>query len=223
VIPISSVPSLHFLPGLKYLAEGLIFYAYSKHMDKHDRPYVCKIDGCNHRQGFTSNGDLLRHQQVVHKFDSGQHRLLFCDEPNCARGPKGGPDVGFSRKDNLADHIRRKHRQSSPASRVPARVEAANDTIQSEAEMESPQHTDGEPVMLLPRKRRRISGMGMNSENADRGDGEMIYLRNELTKMTQRVEELTKELKEAQKKNEEKTETLVGIIERLVQQSKQTT
>jgi hypothetical protein len=47
-----------------------------------------------------------------------------------------------------------------------------------------------------------------------------VDLRNELRKATQRVEELTKELKEVQKKYEEKTEVLVGIIERLTQQSK---
>ena len=62
--------------------------------------------------------------------------------------------------------------------------------------------------------------MGLSSQNADQGDGEEIYLRSELRKMTQRVEELTKELKEVHKKYEEKTETLVGIIERLTQQSK---
>jgi hypothetical protein len=62
--------------------------------------------------------------------------------------------------------------------------------------------------------------MGLSSENADRGNEEEVYLRNELRKATQRVEELTKELKEVHKKCEEKTEVLVGIIERLTQQSK---
>jgi seryl-tRNA synthetase len=79
---------------------------------------------------------------------------------------------------------------------------------------------DKEPVTSLQRKRRRISEMGLSSQNADQGDGEEIYLRSELRKMTQRVEELTKELKEVHRKYEEKTETLVGIIERLTQQSK---
>jgi hypothetical protein len=62
--------------------------------------------------------------------------------------------------------------------------------------------------------------MGLDSQNVDRGDGEEIYLRKELRMATQRIEELTKELKEVQKKCEEKTEVLVGIIERLTQQSK---
>jgi hypothetical protein len=79
---------------------------------------------------------------------------------------------------------------------------------------------DKEPVTSLQRKRRRISETGLSSQNADQGDEEKIYLRSELGRMTQRVEELTKELKEVQKKCDEKTEVLVGIIERLTQQSK---
>lgn len=79
---------------------------------------------------------------------------------------------------------------------------------------------DKEPVTSLQRKRRRISETGLSSQNADQGDEEKIYLRSELGRMTQRVEELTKELKEVQKRCDEKTEVLVGIIERLTQQSK---
>jgi hypothetical protein len=62
--------------------------------------------------------------------------------------------------------------------------------------------------------------MRLSCQNADHGDGEEMDLRSELRKATQRVEELTKELKEVQKKHEEKTEVLVGIIERLTQQPK---
>jgi hypothetical protein len=209
------------LPFAEYLAVELIFYASSKHMDKHERPYICTVSGCDHLQGFTSKGDLSRHQRIVHKLDSGQGSLWFCNEPNCARGPGGGPNAGFSRSDNLADHIRRRHGQSSTVSScVPRRVEIANDTILPGVRSETPRRVDRQPDTSLQRKRRRISGEGLSSQNADQGDGEEIYLRSELRKMTQRVEELTKELKEVQKKCEEKTEVLVGIIERLTQQSK---
>jgi hypothetical protein len=216
----------------------LILNASSKHMDKHERPYRCTIDGCDHAQGFTSKGDLSRHERIVHKLRSAQGSLLFCDEPDCARGPGGGTNAGFSRKDNLADHMLRKHGRTSTASScVLGRVGNANDTILPDVSLESLRRVDEEAVTSLQRKRRRISEIDLSSQNADRGDGEEIYLRselkrmgqverdmkNELTKMTQRVEELTKELKEAQKRHEEKTETLVGIIERLARQSKETT
>ena len=212
--------SLSPLPFTEYLAVELIFYASRKHMDKHERPYKCTVDGCDNSQGFTSKGDLSRHQRIVHKSDNGQGGLLFCNEPNCARGPSGGPNAGFSRSDNLADHIRRRHGQSSTVSSCVPRIEIANDTIPPGIRSESSRRVDKEPVTPLQGKRRRISEMELDSENADRGDGEEMYLRNELRKATQRVEELTKELKEVQKKHEEKTEVLVGIIERLTQQSK---
>lgn len=71
--------------------------------------------------------------------------------------------------------------------------------------------------------------MGLSSQDMDQGDGEVMYLRSELTKMKQREEELTKELakrkqreeeltkelKEAQRKYEGKSDQLMGIIERL--------
>jgi hypothetical protein len=180
------------LPFTEYLAVELIFYASSKHMDKHERPYICTVDGCDHLQGFTSKGDLSRHQRIVHKLDSGHGSLLFCDEPNCARGSSGGPNAGFSRNDNLTDHIRRRHGQSST-------VEIANDTILPGVRSESPRRVDKEPVTSLQRKRRRISEIELSSQNADQGNGEEIHLRSELRKATQRVEELTKELKEVQK------------------------
>jgi hypothetical protein len=190
-------------------------------MDKHERPYICTVDGCDHLQGFTSKGDLSRHQRIVHKLDSKQSGRFFCDEPNCARGPSGGPNAGFSRSDNLSDHIRRRHGWSSIiSSRVPRRIEIANDTILPGIRSESPQRVDKELVTPPQSKRRRISEMGLDSQNVDRGNGEEMYLRNELRMATQRIEELTKELKEVQKRSEEKTEVLVGIIERLTQQSK---
>lgn len=208
---------------------------WKKHMDKHERPYRCTIDGCDHTQGFTSKGDLLRHERIVNKLHSGQHNVLFCDEPGCARGPGGSANASFSRKDNLADHIRRKHgRTTIASSHVPRRVQNANDTILHDVGLELPQCVDDEPVTSPQRKRRRISETDLSSQNADRGDREGINLRNELkrmrqveqdmknelTNMEQRVEELTKKLKDEQQKHEEKIEKLVGIIEQLVRQTK---
>jgi FtsZ-binding cell division protein ZapB len=203
----------------EYLAVELIFYASSKHMDKHERPYICTVDGCDHRQGFTSKGDLSRHQRIVHKLDNGQGSLLFCHEPNCARGPGGGPNAGFSRSDNLADHIRRRHGQSAVSSYEP-RVEIANDTILPGVRLESPRRMDREPVTSLQRKRRRISEMELISQNSGQGTEEEINLRSELRKARERVEELTEELKEVQRKYDERIQVLLGIVERLTQQSK---
>lgn len=190
-------------------------------MDKHERPYICTVDGCEHSKGFTAKGDLLRHQRIVHKPDSEQGTLLFCEEPNCARGPRGGPDVAFSRPDNLVQHIRTTHGQSSTNSSAGRRrLAIANDTVSPEVRSESPRRMDDEPTTSLQRKRRRTPDTGLSSQNADEEEGEEMSLRRELRKALRRVDELTEELKEAQKRHEKKTETLVGIIERLTQQSK---
>ncbi|KAF2805584.1 uncharacterized protein BDZ99DRAFT_450218 [Mytilinidion resinicola] len=78
---------------------------WSKHMDKHDRPYKCTIAGCEKLQGYTYSGGLLRHEREVHKMYGGVKKSLFCPFPDCKRSS----GQGFTRKENLAEHIRRVH------------------------------------------------------------------------------------------------------------------
>jgi hypothetical protein len=82
---------------------------WSKHMDKHERPYKCQASGCEKLQGFTYSGGLLRHQREVHKMHGGTKESLHCPFENCKRA--GGP--GFTRKENLQEHIRRVHRRNT--------------------------------------------------------------------------------------------------------------
>ncbi|GME47235.1 C2H2 transcription factor [Neofusicoccum parvum] len=82
---------------------------WSKHMDKHDRPYVCRHKGCEKLQGFTYSGGLLRHEREVHKMHGGTKKALFCPHQDCKRSM----GQGFTRKENLAEHIRRVHRRAS--------------------------------------------------------------------------------------------------------------
>ncbi|KAF2398576.1 hypothetical protein EJ06DRAFT_84282 [Trichodelitschia bisporula] len=84
----------------------------SKHMDKHDRPYKCEQPGCEKLQGFTYSGGLLRHQREVHKMHGGTKKALYCPEPNCKRNAGSG----FTRKENLSEHIRRVHRRATSSS-----------------------------------------------------------------------------------------------------------
>jgi hypothetical protein len=81
----------------------------SKHMDKHDRPYKCAVKGCEKLQGFTYSGGLLRHEREVHKMHGGTKKSLFCPFADCKRSS----GAGFTRKENLAEHIRRVHRRTS--------------------------------------------------------------------------------------------------------------
>ncbi|KAF2452642.1 hypothetical protein BDY21DRAFT_294385 [Lineolata rhizophorae] len=83
---------------------------WNKHMDKHERPYHCSQKGCEKLQGFTYSGGLLRHEREVHKMH-GTNKALFCKFPDCKRSS----GVGFTRKENLQEHIRRVHRRPSQA------------------------------------------------------------------------------------------------------------
>ncbi|KAF1921559.1 hypothetical protein BDU57DRAFT_510429 [Ampelomyces quisqualis] len=91
---------------------GLLFdrkCEWSKHMDKHDRPYKCNVKGCEKLQGFTYSGGLLRHEREVHRMHGGTKKSLFCPFNDCKRSS----GAGFTRKENLAEHIRRVHRRTS--------------------------------------------------------------------------------------------------------------
>ncbi len=74
-------------------------------MDRHERPYKCVATGCEMSQGFTYSGGLLRHQREVHKMHLAAKEPLYCPFPGCNRGT--GP--GFTRKENLEEHKRRRH------------------------------------------------------------------------------------------------------------------
>lgn len=76
-----------------------------QHMDKHDRPYKCPSEGCEKLPGFTYSGGLLRHQREVHNLHGGPRKQLNCPHPNCKRFQ----GKGFSRQENLNEHLRRVH------------------------------------------------------------------------------------------------------------------
>lgn len=80
----------------------------SKHMDKHDRPYKCGAAGCEKLPGFTYSGGLLRHEREVHGKHGGPKNSFYCPHPNCKRHS----GKGFSRQENLNEHLRRVHTQN---------------------------------------------------------------------------------------------------------------
>lgn len=68
-------------------------------MNKHLRPYNCSIPTCKVNP-FATKGDLHRHQREVHS-SPGVHN---CPITTCQRHTRG-----FSRKQNLMQHIERLH------------------------------------------------------------------------------------------------------------------
>ncbi|KAL7623331.1 hypothetical protein AAE478_007012 [Parahypoxylon ruwenzoriense] len=84
---------------------------WSKHMDKHDRPYKCPTAGCENLPGFTYSGGLLRHEREVHGKHGGPKNPLNCPHVNCKRHT----GKGFSRLENLNEHLRRVHTPGNSA------------------------------------------------------------------------------------------------------------
>lgn len=128
----------------------------SKHMDKHERPYKCPHAGCEKLQGFTYSGGLLRHQREVHKMHGGTKKALYCPEPNCKRNAGSG----FTRKENLSEHIRRVHRRTTdgtPIDSSPHTIPTARMQSDSLEQLEAVarEHFDGmnDPALILKRKR----------------------------------------------------------------------
>lgn len=91
------------------LGSRKITFSFSKHMDKHDRPYKCLIKGCQDLQGFTYSGGILRHEREVHKMHDSTKKSFFCTFSECKRSS----GVPFTRKENLAEHVRRVHPSKS--------------------------------------------------------------------------------------------------------------
>lgn len=113
---------------------------WNKHMDRHEKPYKCKEPGCESRIGFTFAGGLLRHQREVHKLHLPTSERLFCPYSHCKRSS----GTGFSRKENLGEHIRRVHPEELP--------EGSTSTTVSTAGLWSMDGSSGSENMCDPRQ-----------------------------------------------------------------------
>ncbi|EDU48410.1 conserved hypothetical protein [Pyrenophora tritici-repentis Pt-1C-BFP] len=172
---------------------------WSKHMDKHDRPYKCNVKGCEKLQGFTYSGGLLRHEREVHKMHGGTNKSLFCPFHDCKRSS----GAGFTRKENLAEHIRRVHRRTSMSADLHGLV-IRRDMLRRERDgspipeshvpearfnraMSFQQHRDVDDDMMMKRKR-------LGSEAfSDRADDEM---RSEIKRLRHENEEKDSRLRQ---------------------------
>jgi len=76
-----------------------------KHMDTHDKPWICPQPECLDRGGFTWKGGLTRHLREVHLFDIDGREQYLCTEAACKRSSGSG----FKRKENMMEHLRSVH------------------------------------------------------------------------------------------------------------------
>ncbi|KAL8770623.1 MAG: hypothetical protein Q9209_003691 [Squamulea sp. 1 TL-2023] len=180
-----------------------------KHMDKHTRPYVCNLQGCEKVRGFTYSGGLSRHQREVHRQNGGPKASYMCPHTDCKRSTGSG----FSRKENLQEHLRRVHRHTED-------VEAdtnppPNTTTQVSGEprrrrrrIADEDEDDAEPILLEPRKRRRVE-----KEDADNTEENL----NPKEDLAAQVKRLRRELQE----KDERLRKLEETVELLAKQSVQ--
>ena len=102
---------------------------WNKHMDKHERPYKCSEPTCEQNPGFTYSGGLLRHMREVHKKGVGPtRRPLFCPHANCIRST----GEGFTRRENLEEHLRRRHSYTGHYSPPPPSTSDNNEETQDQ-------------------------------------------------------------------------------------------
>lgn len=157
-------------------------------MDKHNRPYHCEEIGCEKIQGFTYSGGLHRHQREVHHQHGGPKASCRCPHRDCKRSIIGR---GFTRRENLAEHLRRVHRRDVDEPVVSSHPLGA--TIVGEFSSTS-------PTAQVSRKRKKVALDGGEADSNDNGDAgdetgkdlklEVKRLRRELNLKDERVRHL---------------------------------
>lgn len=138
--------------------------AWANHHNRHSRPYVCLEPACVNLLGFTYSGGLLRHQREVHKAFGGPKAMLMCPYPYCKRNT----GKGFTRKENLNEHVRRCHGPSEELAADGAEGEKEEGTAGAQAStngqlaiVQEPAAANGDmnthSTTMTSRKRRRLS------------------------------------------------------------------
>ena len=143
-------------------------------MDKHRRPYVCEEPGCENLRGFTYSGGLHRHQREVHRQHGGPRAKCFCPHKDCKRST----GEGFTRKENLAEHLRRVHRNDSqnPPPTAP----------------QEPEQLSQLPTGNARKRRRQVVE---ESEEDAEGSQSSQYLKQEVKKLRKELKEKDDRLK----------------------------
>lgn len=119
--------------------------AWEQHNDQHVRPFRCDEPSCANLRGFTYSGGLLRHQREVHKKFGGPKQMLTCPYPYCKRNT--GP--GFTRKENLQEHIRRVHKPAAEMRSTESAEQQTHD-LGVEHDQHRPMLSDSQGNMLQP-------------------------------------------------------------------------
>ena len=164
-------------------------------MDKHDRPYTCQHPSCAKLQGFTYSGGLLRHEREVHGKHGGPKEQLMCPHIDCKRHS----GKGFTRKENLNEHIRRVHDSRGTQSQTIPLKREATDAVPGAEEAGTPYSRTSEaidpeidPSSPAHKRRRHMPGVSERSASEDVEDlkHELLRLRAENADKESRIADL---------------------------------
>ncbi|CEJ61906.1 hypothetical protein PMG11_10423 [Penicillium brasilianum] len=165
---------------------------WNKHMDKHDRPYKCYEPDCEKIQGFTYSGGLLRHQREVHKKNNETKKPMMCPYVDCNRST----GKGFTRQENLREHLRRRHMH---------REEGATAPILVDMPWERAKDVEGVRANYVPatglKRRRDSSDGGLPVSHKNSGDlyNEVERLRREAKEKDRRLRQLERIITDLQR------------------------
>lgn len=185
-------------------------------MDKHDRPYKCSADGCEKLPGFTYSGGLLRHEREVHGKHGGPKNPLHCPHLNCKRHS----GKGFSRLENLNEHLRRVHTNNANGAMSVTAGAGGEDTDDGGSETAGltgvaasmgPGATDGNlaPGTASALAAAIAAGVGTKRKRTDDG-GDDGDLRDEIKRVRQENEELRRQV-EAQNRQ------VISMVQQIAQ------
>lgn len=81
-----------------------------KHDLRHRKPFICNVQGCSRKEGFSTTNDLDRHIKSIHPLaipESASVKKYRCHIPGCKSKDKSWP-----RLDNFRSHLKRVHSSS---------------------------------------------------------------------------------------------------------------
>ena len=83
---------------------------YRKHLQTHERPYLCDLSHCTRQTGFATDNDLRRHKKSVHELEiSGLPGKTY----RCAAKGCRNWDKIWLRLDNFRQHVIKMHSEQS--------------------------------------------------------------------------------------------------------------
>lgn len=165
-------------------------------MDKHERPFKCIDPACEKLSGFTYSGGLLRHQREVHGEYGGPKNPLNCPHVNCKRHT----GKGFSRLENLNEHLRRVHTSTAGGGSGDEVVDEIAAVVQGHSTTPAPQplqlQSQSQSPVVLGDKRKADDDVDL------RGEVKRLHTMNETLQQQLAAQKAQSEAKEEAQKQQ---------------------